>query len=233
MMPLVNARRQPGDHILTERLSIDPHKATYRDLAPAARILLDGGLVAGPTGTFYALMALVDNHIGLERIVALKGEQERESKTLLILLDQEARVHCYAREVPEEAEGLMARFWPGPLTLLFLAHGGLHPGLVGPARTVGLRVEELTAVRLLVRMVDRGLTGTSANPSGAPPASTADQVEEYFGDQIDLIIDGGPTAGGMPSTIIDVSLGVPRVLRDGGLPLNELIQSCPILRFTA
>lgn len=216
---------------MAERLIIDPQKATYKDLAPAARVLLDGGLVAGPTGTFYALMGLVDNHPGLERIVELKGEQERQNKALLILLDQEPRVQCYAREVPEEAEGLMASFWPGPLTLLFLAQGGLHASLVGPARTVGLRVEELPAVRQLVRMVDRGLTGTSANPAGAPPADTADQVDAYFGDKIDLIIDGGPTSGGLPSTIIDVSLGVPRVLRDGGLPLNELTQACPILRF--
>ena len=214
---------------MAERLSIEPHQATYKDLAPAARALLDGGVVAGPTGTFYALMALVDDYAGLERIIELKGE--RENKPLLVLLDQEPRVRCYAREVPEEAEGLMAKFWPGPLTLLFLAQGGLHPSLVGPARTVGLRVEELPAVRFLVRMVDRGLTGTSANPSGAPPAVTADQVEEYFGDKIDLIIDGGPTKGGLASTIIDVSLGVPRVLRDGGLPLSELTQACPILRF--
>ena len=230
-MPLIDTLPLSPEMILAERLSIDPHQATYKDLAPAARALLDGGVVAGPTGTFYALMGLVDDHAGLERIVGIKGEDARQSKALLIMLDQESRVRCYAREVPEEAEGLMAKFWPGPLTLLFLAQGGLHPSLVGPARTVGLRVEELPSTRLLVRMVDRGLTGTSANPAGASPAVTADQVEEYFGGQIDLIIDGGPTKGGLPSTIIDVSLGVPRVLRDGGLPLHELTQACPILRF--
>lgn len=80
-------------------------------------------------------------------------------------------------------------------------------------------------------MVDRGITGTSANPAGRPPAATADQVQDYFGDEVDLIIDGGPTGGGPPSTIIDVSLGAPRVLRDGGLPLKDLIQACPLLRF--
>ncbi len=212
------------------RLVIDAEKASFEELAPAARALIDGELVACPTGTFYALMALVDNHSALNRIADLKGE-DRGGKPLLVLIDQEARAHCYAREVPEEAEGLMARFWPGPLTLLFLAQNGLHPGLVGPARTVGLRVEGRASVRRLVRMVDRGLTGTSANPSGAPPPTTADEVLDYFGDQVAVVLDGGPTPGGLPSTIIDVSLGVPRVLRDGGLPLNELIQACPILRF--
>ncbi len=212
---------------MAERLSIDPRRATWTDLAPAARVLLDGGVVAGPTGTFYGLMSLVDNPGGMERIIGLKGVAERREKTFLILLDQKPRVFCYAREVPPGAEGLMSAFWPGPLTLLFLAQGGLYPGLVGPSRTVGLRVEELPAVRLLVRMVDRGLTGTSANPAEAPPAETADQVEEYFGDKVDLIIDGGPTPGGQPSTIIDVSSGGPRVLREGALPLDRLIRACP------
>lgn len=215
---------------MPERLVIDPRNASFDALAPAARALLDGGLVACPTDTFYALMAPADNPEALDRIGRIKGG-ERQNKALLLLIDQEARVRCYAREVPEEAAGLMARFWPGPLTLLFLAQGGLHPSLVGPARTVGLRVEGLPAVRRLVRMVDRGLTGTSANPGGAPPPTTADQVMEYFGDQVAMVIDGGPTPGSQPSTVIDASLGVPRVLRDGGLPMTELIQACPILRF--
>ncbi len=212
-------------------LPIDPHSVTFKDLAPAARVLLDGGLIAAPTGTFYALMALVDNHQALDRLLKVKGEKERQNKPLLILVDQEDRVKCYAQEMPEEAQGLIAKFWPGPLTLLFMAQHGLHPSLVGPARTVGLRVDGLPAVRRLVRMLDRGVTGTSANPAGKPPAASAAQVIDYFGDDLDLVVDGGPAGTEQPSTVIDVSLGVPRVLRDGGLPLHELIQACPILRF--
>jgi L-threonylcarbamoyladenylate synthase len=212
-----------------ERLVIDPQNATFEDLAPAARVLLDGGLVAGPTDTFYALMVLVDNEAALDRITRIKGQ--REEKPFLILVDQIPRLSCYAREIPEKARGLMDRFWPGPLTLLFLAQNGLHPGLVGPARTVGLRLERLPAVRRLVRMVDRGLTGTSANPGGRPPVCRPEEVLDYFGGRIDLLIDGGPTAGGQPSTIIDVSLAPPRLLRAGGLPASELSRACPVLKF--
>lgn len=215
---------------MPQRLVINPRQVTFADLAPAARVLLDGGLVAGPTQTFYALMVLVDQPRAMEKIIDLKGGRERKGKPFLILLDQEPRVFCYAREIPEEAKGLIKRFWPGPLTLLFLAQNGLHPVLVGPARTVALRLEGLTLVRSLIRQVDRGLTGTSANPSGSPPPVTPDEVLDYFGDQIDLIIDAGLTLGGPPTTIIDVSLGVPRVIRDGELPLSDLIQVCPILR---
>jgi len=215
---------------LTERLHIDPQNASFDELARAARVLLDGGLIACPTGTLYALMALVDNHAALDRLVKLKGENERRMKPLLVLVDQKERAKCYAKELPEEAEGLMSKFWPGPLTLLFLAQSGLHQSLVGPARTVGLRVDGLPLVRRLVRMLDRGVTGTSANPAGQAPAASADEVIEYFGEDLDLVIDGG-SAASQPSTVIDVSLGGPRVLRDGGLPLNKLIQACPILRF--
>ena len=214
-----------------QRLVIDPQNASFKDLTPAARTLLGGGLVACPTETFYALMAIVDNNEALNRLVSLKGSEERREKPLLVLLDQKKRVSCYAKEIPEEAEGLMSKFWPGPLTLLFLAHNGLPGPLVGSARTVGVRVESLPVIRRLVRMVDRGVTGTSANLAGQPAATTADEVIEYFGGAIDLVIDGGRTNGGQPSTIIDVSLGGPRVLRDGGLSMNELRQACPILRF--
>lgn len=217
---------------MVQRLRIDSHNTTFEDLAPIARTLLDGGVVACPTESFYALTSMVDCHDALERIISLKGERERENKPFLIMVDHVARVLCYAREIPEEAEGLMEHFWPGLLTLLFLAQSGLHPTLVGQARTVGLRVEGLPLVRRLVRMIDRGLTGTSANPAGCPPASSAEQVLDYFGDGVDMIVDGGPgLASAKPSTIIDVSLGVPRLIRDGGLPLGELKRACPILRF--
>jgi L-threonylcarbamoyladenylate synthase len=160
----------------------------------------------------------------------LKGRQDRRSKPLLILLDREARVSCYAKETPKAAEGLMAGFWPGPLTLLLPAHKGLHPGLIGPGRTVGLRVEGLMVARLLARMVDRGLTGTSANPGNSPPPVRADEVAEYFGEAVDLILDGGPTRGDAASTIIDAALSPPRLVRRGPLAPADLLAACPTLK---
>ena len=202
--------------------------ADYEQLAPVVRTLLHGGVVAAPTQSFYALMVMADNHQGLDRLEILKpGRQE---KAFLLLLDSAARATCYAREVPQEAKALMERFWPGLLSLLFLAQPGLHSSLVGPARTVGLRVEGLHLVRRLVRLVDRGLTGTSANLPGQKPPTTITEVEAYFGDKVDLYLDCGPTNGNMASTIIDVSLGAPRLLRDGALAINELEAACPLLR---
>lgn len=207
---------------MSRRLVLDPHNASFKDLAPVSRVLIDGGIIACPTETFYALAATVDSHQALDRIAQLKGEGARDNKPFLIMADQKARVLCYAREIPKEAEALMDRFWPGPLTLLFSALNGLYPRLVGDSRTVALRVEGLPLVRRLVRMTDRGLTGTSANPAGQPPATSPDEVENYFGDQVDLILDCGPTPGGRPSTIADVTAWPPRVIRRGAIDIGQI-----------
>jgi len=79
-------------------------------------------------------------------------------------------------------------------------------------------------------MADRGLTGTSANPGGTPPPVKADEVEEYFGDSVDLILDGGPTPGDKPSTIIDAALSPPRLVRPGPLSPTDLFAACPTLK---
>lgn len=207
---------------MPERLTIDPRACGFEALAPAARVLLAGGVAAGPTGTFYALMALADQPAALERVARLKGEEARRRKPSLLLIDQPARARAYAREVPEAAQRLMAAFWPGPLTLLLPAHTGLHPTLVGQGRTVALRVDSLPLTRLLARMADRGLTGTSANRSGQPPAATADEALAIFGDEIDMLIDGGPAPGGAPSTIVDAGQNPPRLARAGALPIGEI-----------
>jgi L-threonylcarbamoyladenylate synthase len=191
-------------------------------------ILLDGGVVAGPTQTYYGLMASADRAEAIERILAMKGRDSQ--KPLLLLLDRTDRVSCYARELPDSAMGLIDRFWPGPLTLLFRARPGLHEALVGPTRTVGLRVEGLPIIQTLVRAMDRAVTGTSANPGGEKPARTVEEVQDYFGDGLDLIIDAGPCPGGPPSTLIDVSFGRPRLLRDGGLKINDMMAVAPDMR---
>lgn len=209
-------------------ITISPDTTDYRQLLPIAEILLSGGVAAGPTQTFYGLMASADRSEAIDRILTMKGRDK--DKPLLLLLDRTERVSCYARELPESAMGLVNRFWPGPLTLLLRARPGLHQALVGHTRTVGLRVEGLPVIQTLVRVMDRAITGTSANPGGASPARTVEEVQDYFGDQLDLIIDAGPCPGGAPSTLIDVSLGPPRLLRDGSLRINDMIAVAPDMR---
>jgi L-threonylcarbamoyladenylate synthase len=222
------APERPQVPILTRVLTINPDDATYADLAPAADTLLGGGLIAGPTQSYYALMALADKAGALERLAALKAGRS-EDQAFLLLIDRKERAVSYAREVSEEAEALMDAFWPGPLTLLMPGHNGLHPFLLGRSKTVGLRVEGLAVIRRLIRMVDRGLTGTSANPHGGKPPTTVAAVLESFGDRVDLVLDIGPTKGGRSSTIVDLSGPDPRIHRQGAVPAEELRSVCPAL----
>ncbi|MDR1656865.1 MAG: threonylcarbamoyl-AMP synthase [Deltaproteobacteria bacterium] len=211
---------------MTKILTIDPQSATYEELTPAAEILLAGGLIAGPTQSFYALMALADKSEALERLNQLKAGR-REDQAFLLLLDCPARTHSYAREVSIEAETLMANFWPGLLTLLMTGHTGLEPFLLGRSKTVGLRVEGLESIRRLIRMVDRGVTGTSANPHGAKPPTTVAEVLASFDGRIDLVLDGGPTFGHRSSTIVDLSGPEPRIHRQGAVKLEDIRSVCP------
>jgi L-threonylcarbamoyladenylate synthase len=210
----------------TEITPIDPANATLADLTPAAEVLLGGGLIAGPTQSFYALMALADKPEALERLAGLKAGRSGD-QAFLLLIDQKARALSYAREVGEVADRLMDSFWPGPLTLLTPGHTGLHPLLLGRSKTVGLRMEGLGVIRRLIRMVDRGVTGTSANPHGGRPPVTIGEVLEHFDGKIDLALDAGPTGGGRSSTIVDVSGPEIWVIRQGAVPVEDLRRVCP------
>ncbi|MDR0549639.1 MAG: threonylcarbamoyl-AMP synthase [Deltaproteobacteria bacterium] len=216
---------------MTTRLIIDPLASSFRDLTLAAEALLDGGLIAGPTQSYYAFMALADKPKALERLSQLKFGRSPD-QPFLLLIDSNQRAACYARETNETARLLMAHFWPGLLTILFLAHTGLNSLLLGKANTVGLRVEGLSLVRNLIRMVDRGLTGTSANRHKSRPPTTAGEVIEAFDGQIDLIIDAGQTLGQASSTIVDVSGPEPWIFRAGAIPPEDVLAVCPNLKFS-
>jgi L-threonylcarbamoyladenylate synthase len=213
---------------LTRVVKIDPNDADYRQLAPAAETLLAGGLIAGPTQSFYAFMCLADKPKAMERIMNLKPGRPPDHAYLL-LIDQKQRSRSYAMEVPPQAEVLMDTFWPGLLTLLMPAHAGLHKCLIGKSKTVGLRVEGLGSIRRLIRMVDRGITGTSANPHKRNPPMTPEQVLDYFPDQLDMVLDAGPTAGGLSSTVVDLSGPTPWVFRHGAIPVGEIVKVCPTI----
>ncbi|MDR1487802.1 MAG: threonylcarbamoyl-AMP synthase [Deltaproteobacteria bacterium] len=210
---------------MTEVKKIDLQTATYQDLEPAADVLLRGGLIAGPTQSYYALMALADKGPTLERLASLKAGRSSD-QAFLLLIDQNDRTRSYAREVSKEAKLLMDEFWPGLLTLLLPGHTGLHPLLLGKSKSVGLRVEGLAVIRRLIRLVDRGITGTSANPHGGQPPTTIDEVLKHFGDDLDLALDAGPTPGGSSSSIVDFTSAEPRIFRQGAIPTERIRSVC-------
>jgi L-threonylcarbamoyladenylate synthase len=201
---------------LTIVLDLRRRRATFRALEPACEALLAGGVVAAPTESFYGLMSLADREPALERILELKGARDKDDPFLL-LVDVRERVRAYAQEIPPEADRLMDLFWPGLLTVLFKAQTGLLPAILGKKNTVGLRLDRSPVPGALVRMTDRAVTGTSANPTGMPPAADAATVLKYFGDRVDCLIDAGPTRGKLPSTVVDISKSPFSVVREGAI----------------
>ena len=198
---------------MTRVVAVDSEAPSREALDVAAAILSSGGLVAFPTESFYGLGADALDPRALARVFAVKGRPE--SKPLLVLVDSVAMVESLVSEVPARARELMARHWPGALTLVLKAAAHVPERLTAGTGTVGVRMPGHPVALALVRAARRAVTAPSANPSGAEPPTTALAVRRHFEDAVDLILDGGPTAGGAGSTIADCTVWPPRVLRRG------------------
>jgi L-threonylcarbamoyladenylate synthase len=184
-------------------------------IARAAAILRDGGVVAFPTETFYGLGAAADDATAVRRIFQLKGRDE--TKPLLVLVDSIAMAESLAAGVTARARELMARHWPGALTLVLRARAGLPPELTAGTGTIGVRLSPHPVARALVRALGGPVTAPSANREGATPPSTAAGVLAAFDGALDLVLDGGATAAGAASTVVDVTTETARVLRRGAV----------------
>jgi L-threonylcarbamoyladenylate synthase len=189
--------------------------------AEAIEVLRAGGLVAIPTDTVYGIGVSLDTPGGIERLFAAKNRPPDKAIALLLAdIEQAATIGV----LTDAATALAGAFWPGGLTLVVphrtdralpaaLTGGELAPGAIP---TVGLRVPNHDAPRALARALG-ALPTTSANPSCEPEARDADEIERLLGDSIDLVLDGGPAAGGPASTVVDVTEEAPRILRQGAI----------------
>jgi len=187
-------------------------------IAVALEVLRMGGIVAYPTETFYALGAMASSEEALSKLFSLKERGAEKAASLIIGTPSDA--DRLAAEVTPLAKKLMAAYWPGPLTLVLRAAEGLS-SYITKEDTVALRVPGDSFALRLARAAGFPITATSANPAGEPPSVTADEVERYFKDSVNLLIDGGPAPGGEPSTIVDATSDTPRVLRQGELKVSE------------
>ncbi|MBE3118230.1 MAG: threonylcarbamoyl-AMP synthase [Candidatus Atribacteria bacterium] len=188
-------------------------------LPRALEILQLGGLVAFPTDTVYGVGALAFDGAAVESIYAAKDRSVE--KAIPVLIGDADDLAKVSAEVPEIALKLAARFWPGPLTLVMPKHPKL-PEAVSAAPTVGVRLPDHPVARALLRLAGP-MAVTSANLSGQPSPSTAQEVFAQLGGRIALILDGGKTPGGVPSTVVDCIGVEPQVLRAGAIPKSEIM----------
>lgn len=190
-------------------------------IAQALRMLQTGGLVAFPTDTVYGIGALAFDGNAVESIYAAK-ERPME-KSIPVLLGDAADLEKVAMDIPDSARRLSDRFWPGPLTIIVPRRPEL-PEAISSTATVGVRVPDHEFARALLQAAGP-LAVTSANVSGAQSPLTAQEVYEQLGGRIALILDGGRTPGGVPSTLVDCTSAELKVLREGPLALERLMSA--------
>ena len=190
----------------------------------AAAILGRGGLVAFPTETVYGLGGDAANEAAAAKIFAVKG-RPRAHPLIVHLAPGEGgppRLDGWARDIPDPAKRLVAAAWPGPLTVILKRGPRVALATVGHSDTIGVRVPAHPIAQELLRAFGGGIAAPSANRFGHVSPTTAAHVEADLGDDVDYILDGGPCAVGVESTIVDFSRGHPVLLRPGGMPREAI-----------
>ncbi len=186
----------------------------------ATALLRAGKLVAYPTETFYGLAGDPLNPEAVEMIFAAKGRPDRMALPL-IAADRQA-VQNSVRVISDAADRLAAAFWPGALTLVLPASPCLPRRLLGGGFTVGIRISPHAVALALARAFGSSIVATSANRSGQPAPMSAAEVRLALGGHVSLILDGGPTRGGQASTVLDLTLDPPRLVRSGAVPISAI-----------
>ncbi len=186
--------------------------------AQAQKVLLQGGVIAFPTDTFYGLGVDPFNREAVERVFKIKGRDKK--KPLLLLVSSREQLETLVKEITPTHLVLMQKFWPGPLTLLFEPRS-IIPENVSADR-IGIRQPGNSMTRNLISALGQPITAPSANLSGEEPPVTARQVQQSLGSHVDLVLDGGPCPGGEPSTLIDPVETPIQLVRPGAIPFNEI-----------
>ena len=197
---------------------VDPEHPDLQVMLAAAEAVLRGGVIAFPTDTLYGLGCSLFDVSAVEMVARLKRRDP--SLAVISLIPEPRQVYGLAVDVSPVAERLIKKYWPGPLSLIFRAAPIVPQRVRGAGGTVALRCPRHTLCQRLLDRIGGPVVASSANLSGHPPAETAEQVVRVFGNQLDLVIDGGPLSGGQPSTLVDVSAARARLLRRGGLDVT-------------
>jgi L-threonylcarbamoyladenylate synthase len=202
-------------------LHVDPDDPDPAVIREAADLIRAGLVVAYPTDTLYGLAVDPRNANAVRRLYALKGRAEDSALTLIAADLAHVRA---AGDMGPHAERLAERWWPGPLTIVVNARPILAREVLAGGATVGIRIPDSPVATAFARDTGFCLTATSANRSGAAPASTPESVAAGLPD-VDAILDGGPSRGGAPSTIVDATARAVTVVRHGAVPGERVRKS--------
>ena len=193
---------------------------TEKDIEAAAAILRAGGLVGIPTETVYGLGANGLDPAAVRRIFEAKGRPQ--DNPLILHIPDPSWLERYCRDVPAAARRLAEQFWPGPLTMILPRRALVPDEVTCGLETVGVRCPDHPVTLAIIRAAGVPVAAPSGNRSGRPSPTCARHMLEDMEGRIQAVVDGGPCGVGVESTIVDLTLPVPRLLRPGGLPLEAL-----------
>ena len=193
---------------------------TENDLPQAAEIIRRGGLVGIPTETVYGLGANGLDAEAVSHIFKAKGRPQ--DNPLILHIPDVSWLERYCKEIPLIAYKLAEAYWPGPMTMILPRKDMVPDAVTAGLDTVGMRCPSHPLCHELIRLADVPIAAPSGNTSGRPSPTTAEHMREDMDGKIDAIVDGGPCAVGVESTIIDLTCTPPRLLRPGGISLEQL-----------
>ena len=202
---------------------IEAGRPDERVLDRAAAILRDGGVVAYPTDTLYGLAANPASALAMAQLYRIKGRPV--DLAVPLIASGVEQIELAGGVLGPASRRLAARFWPGPLTLIVPAWRGLDARVHAGLWTVAIRVPDHPVATMLARLCGWPITSTSANRSGAAATGDPGVVRAALGDELDALIDAGPSPGGSPSTIVDARSGTPRLVRAGAVPWERVLES--------
>jgi L-threonylcarbamoyladenylate synthase len=202
---------------------VDPLNPEPFAIQAAVRELIEGRLLAYPTETLYGLGADPRQPAALEHLFLAKGRSA--TKSVPLVAGSREQVEIFVGRLSSVGHRLADAFWPGPLTLVILAHPGLSGRLLGGRDSVAVRVPGNAVARDLAIELGHPITATSANRAGASAATTAAGAIDAFGSELAIVLDGGVTEGCTPSTIVDIQTSTPILLRAGKVSWDRVLQS--------
>src|SRR4030042_1031173 len=212
-----------SDTMKTLVLKVDPRRPSKEKICTAANLIKRGGLVAFPTETVYGLGA---DALNAEAVSAVFEAKRRplDNPPIVHIADVKT-VRRLAVEVPAKAKRLMKEFWPGPLTLILKRSKNVPEVTVAGLDTIAIRMPGHNVALALIRSSECPISAPSANLSGKPSPTSAKHVLEDLDGRIDAVLDAGPTRIGVDSTVLDLTVCPPQVLRPGGTPFEALAKA--------
>ena len=200
---------------------INPTHPEPEIIKEAATIIQRGGVVVFPTRCLYGLGADAMNPNAVERIIEIK--QRPQDNPILVLIHSKKQLGKLVEKIPPNADVIMEGFWPGKVTLVFEARDILPGLLTAQTGKIGVRLPGHPAASALLRQVKGPVTGTSANLSGHPGCKRVADMDGQIVERADLVLDAGTLQGGVGSTVVDVTVEPPRILREGQVTTAQIM----------